>query len=108
MLQPTPPASRSAPTAATSSTSAIAASELGYALARFRWNKPSTACKRECKTSTSSWRAAPTRGPRSLTALLYLAQSRDKHSLQAIQVHVRALLPYIGHLEPRQVHDETL
>lgn len=41
-------------------------------------------------------------------AARYLAQSREKRSLQAIQVHVRALLPYIGHLEPHQVHDETL
>jgi integrase len=41
-------------------------------------------------------------------AARYLTQSREKRSFEAIQVHVRALLPYIGHLEPHQVHDETL
>jgi hypothetical protein len=41
-------------------------------------------------------------------AARYLVQCRDKRSLQAIQIHVRALLPHIGHLEPHQVHDATL
>ena len=41
-------------------------------------------------------------------AARYLVQSREKRSLQAIEVHLRALLPHIGHLEPHQVHDETL
>jgi integrase len=41
-------------------------------------------------------------------AARYLAQSREKRSFEAIQVHVRALLPHIGHLEPHQVHDATL
>jgi integrase len=40
-------------------------------------------------------------------AARYLSQSREKRSFEAIQVHVRALLPHIGHLEPHQVHDET-
>jgi integrase len=38
----------------------------------------------------------------------YLMQSQDLRSLEAIRVHVRLLEPYIGHLEPRQVHDATL
>jgi hypothetical protein len=38
----------------------------------------------------------------------YLAQSREKRSFEAMQVHVRALLPHVGHLEPHQVHDGTL
>jgi integrase len=38
----------------------------------------------------------------------YLMQSQDLRSLEAIRVHVRLLEPYIGHLEPRQVHDTTL
>lgn len=38
----------------------------------------------------------------------YLAQSREKRSFEAIQVHLRLLLPHIGHLEPHQVHDATL
>ena len=29
-------------------------------------------------------------------------------SLEAIRIHVRLLLPHIGHLEPHQVHDATL
>jgi integrase len=41
-------------------------------------------------------------------AARYLAQSREKRSFAAINVHVRALLPHIGHLEPHQVHDATL
>jgi integrase len=31
-----------------------------------------------------------------------------KRSLEAIQIHVRLLLPHVGHLEPRQVLDATL
>ena len=38
----------------------------------------------------------------------YLMQSQDLRSLEAIRIHVRLLLPHIGHLEPRQVHDTTL
>jgi hypothetical protein len=38
----------------------------------------------------------------------YLMQSQDLRSLEAIRVHVRLLLPYIGDLEPRHVHDATL
>jgi len=38
----------------------------------------------------------------------YLAQCREKRSFEAMQIHVRALLPFIGHLEPHQVHDATL
>ena len=41
-------------------------------------------------------------------AARYLLQSREKRSFEAIQVHVRALLPHIGHLESHQVHDATL
>jgi len=41
-------------------------------------------------------------------AARYLAQSRDKHSLEAIQVHVRLLIRHIGTLEPQHVHDATL
>lgn len=41
-------------------------------------------------------------------AARYLAQSREKRTFETIQVHVRALLPHIGHLEPHQVHDATL
>jgi len=38
----------------------------------------------------------------------YLAQCREKRSFEVMQIHVRALLPYIGCLEPHQVHDATL
>jgi len=41
-------------------------------------------------------------------AARYLAQCREKRSFEAIRIHVRALLPHIGHLEPHQVHDATL
>jgi integrase len=41
-------------------------------------------------------------------AARYLAQSRDKRSLEAIRVHVRQLLPHLAHLAPHQVHDATL
>jgi integrase len=41
-------------------------------------------------------------------AARYLTQSREKRSFEAIRVHVRALLPHIGHLEPHHVHDATL
>lgn len=35
-------------------------------------------------------------------------QSHDLRSLEAVRVHVRLLQRWIGHLEPRQVHDATL
>lgn len=38
----------------------------------------------------------------------YLLQSQDLRSLEAIRVHVQLLEPYIGDLEPHQVHDATL
>lgn len=41
-------------------------------------------------------------------AARYLLQSQDMRSLEAMRVHVQQLLPYVGHLEPRQVHDATL
>lgn len=41
-------------------------------------------------------------------AVRYLAQCKDKRSLEAIRIHVRLLLPHIGLLEPQQVHDATL
>ncbi|NRF72090.1 hypothetical protein HLB44_34415 [Aquincola sp. S2] len=41
-------------------------------------------------------------------AARYLLQSQDLRSLEAIRIHVRQLEPYIGHLEPQQIHDETL
>lgn len=41
-------------------------------------------------------------------AARYLAQRHERRSLSTIQIHVRLLLPHIGHLEPRQVHDATL
>jgi integrase len=41
-------------------------------------------------------------------ALRYLAQCRDKRSLEAIRFHVRLLITHIGHLELRQIHDRTL
>ena len=41
-------------------------------------------------------------------AARYLVQSNEKHSIQAIRIHVRLLLRHIGHLEPQQVHDATL
>jgi integrase len=41
-------------------------------------------------------------------AARYLYQCRERRSLEAIQIHVRLLLPHVGHLEPRQVHDATL
>jgi hypothetical protein len=40
-------------------------------------------------------------------ATRYLMQSQDLRSLEAIRIHVRLLQPYIGHLEPHQVHDGT-
>jgi integrase len=41
-------------------------------------------------------------------AARYLAQRHDRRSLTTMQIHVRLLLPHIGDLEPRQVHDATL
>ena len=41
-------------------------------------------------------------------AARYLAQSRDKRSLEAIRVHVRLLLRHVGTLEPQHIHDATL
>jgi hypothetical protein len=41
-------------------------------------------------------------------AARYLFQYRERRSLQALQIHVRLLLPHVGHLETRQVHDATL
>jgi integrase len=41
-------------------------------------------------------------------AARYLAQSWGMRSLEAMRIHVQQLLPHIGHLEPRQVHDATL
>lgn len=38
----------------------------------------------------------------------YLAQSQDLRSLEAVRIHLRMLEVYIGHLEPRHVHDATL
>jgi hypothetical protein len=52
--------------------------------------------------------AMPPRPLFSDCAARYLLQSQDLRSLEAIRIHVRLLEPYIGHLEPRQVHDATL
>ena len=41
-------------------------------------------------------------------AARYLAQRHERRSLATMQIHVRLLLPHIGELEPRQVHDATL
>ena len=41
-------------------------------------------------------------------AARYRVQCREKRSIEAIRIHVRQLLPHIGHLEPHQVHDPTL
>jgi len=41
-------------------------------------------------------------------AARYLAQRHERRSLATMQFHVRLLLPHIGDLEPRQVHDATL
>lgn len=41
-------------------------------------------------------------------AARYLMQSKSLRSLEAIRIHVQQLMPYLGHLEPRQVHDATL
>lgn len=41
-------------------------------------------------------------------AARYLMQSQDLRSLEAIRIHVRLLVPFIGHLQPHQVHDGTL
>ena len=41
-------------------------------------------------------------------AARYLAQSRSKRSIDVIKWHVTLLQPYIGELEPQQIHDQTL
>jgi integrase len=41
-------------------------------------------------------------------AVRYLAQCGERRSLEAIRIHVRLLLHYVGHLKPHQVHDATL
>lgn len=41
-------------------------------------------------------------------AARYLVQCRNSRSLATMQIHVRSLLPHIGHLEPHHVHDGTL
>jgi len=51
---------------------------------------------------------ATTLTPGADCAARYLFQCRERRSLEAIQIHVRLLLPHVGHLEPRQVHDATL
>lgn len=41
-------------------------------------------------------------------AARYLAQCRQKRSLETIGWHVRLLIAHVGHLEPHKVHDGTL
>ena len=41
-------------------------------------------------------------------AARYVAQSRSKRSIDVIKWHVRLLQSYIGDLEPRLIHDQTL
>jgi len=41
-------------------------------------------------------------------AARYVAQSRGKRSSDVIKWHVTLLQPYLGDLEPKQVHDQTL
>jgi len=41
-------------------------------------------------------------------AARYLAQSREKNSIEAIRVHVGLLMRHLGSLEPQQIHDATL
>jgi hypothetical protein len=41
-------------------------------------------------------------------AARYIEQSRGKRSIDVIKRHVALLQSYIGHLEPQQVHDQTL
>lgn len=41
-------------------------------------------------------------------AARYVAQSRGKRSIDVIKWHITLLQSYIGHLEPRQIHDQTL
>jgi integrase len=41
-------------------------------------------------------------------AARYVAQSRGKRSIDVIKWHVTLLQSYVGDLEPRQVHDQTL
>jgi integrase len=53
-------------------------------------------------------RSAPARTLFGDCAARYLMQSQDLRSLDALRIHVRSLEPYIGHLEPQQVHDGTL
>lgn len=41
-------------------------------------------------------------------AARYLAESREKRSVEVIALHVRLLVAHLGDLAPRQVHDATL
>lgn len=41
-------------------------------------------------------------------AARYLADSKDKRSVDATAWHIRLLIPYLGSLDIHQVHDETL
>jgi hypothetical protein len=41
-------------------------------------------------------------------AARYLAQSRNKGSIETIEWHVRLLIAHLGDLEPQRVHDGTL
>jgi len=41
-------------------------------------------------------------------AARYLAQSRDKNSIETIRIHVGLLMRHLGTLEPHQIHDATL
>jgi hypothetical protein len=41
-------------------------------------------------------------------AARYLAQSRNKRSIETIEWHVRLLIAHFGDLEPHKVHDGTL
>jgi chorismate mutase len=41
-------------------------------------------------------------------AARYLAQSKNKRSVDATAWHIRLLIPYIGNLEVHQIHDGTL
>jgi integrase len=41
-------------------------------------------------------------------AARYVAQSRNKRSIDVIKWHVQLLARYIGNLEPQQIHDATL
>lgn len=102
----TPGITRSAPTADSSSTSATTAFASACAWA------PSI--KRKRKRGEMVQIDADLDGPMSSRprfsdcAARYLMQSQDLRSLEAIRIHVRLLVPFIGHLQPHQVHDGTL